>query len=94
MAVIMDHVVRSIREVLVHNGNLSVDPRELAIGDNLFDLGMSSFQSVQLMMALEDRFDLQFPDDFIRKETFTSIQSMAEAVEFILGERLAMRRAV
>lgn len=90
----MDHVVRSIREVLVRNGNPSVDPFGIEIDDNLFDLGMSSFQSVQLMMALEDCFDLQFPDDLIRKETFSSIRSMAEAVDFILGERLAVRRAV
>ncbi len=90
----MDYILSTIRDILSTSGNLSTGVEEIGMGDDLFALGLSSFQSVQLMMAIEERFDLQFPDAMIRKETFQSIGAMVRAVDFILGEASAGERAV
>ena len=58
-----------------------VDVSGLSASDNLFDAGMTSHQTVQVMLALEDEFDVEFPDDRLNKATFSSIRSMVEALK-------------
>ena len=36
----------------------------LKAGDNFADLGFDSLDKVELAMALEEKFDITFPDDF------------------------------
>ncbi len=36
----------------------------LKMGDNFADLGFDSLDKVELAMALEEKFDVTFPDDF------------------------------
>lgn len=90
----MDVHTGSIREILSTHGNLAVDVHSLAVDAHLFDHGMSSFQAVQVMMAVEEHFGLQFPDEMIRKETFSSIRAIADAVAFIQGQTPSVKRAV
>mgnify|MGYP000173178463 FL=1 len=58
-----------------------VDVSGLSASDNLFDAGMTSHQTVQVMLELEDEFDVEFPDDRLNKATFSSIGSMVEALK-------------
>ena len=36
---------------------------ELNVGDNFTDLGFDSLDKVELVMAIEDKFGITFPDD-------------------------------
>ena len=36
----------------------------LKLGDDFADLGFDSLDKVELAMALEEKFDITFPDDF------------------------------
>ena len=56
-------------------GASSLDPDA-----DLFSAGMSSHASVSVMLALEDRFDLEFPDQMLTRNVFASIGAMAAAV--------------
>ena len=51
----------AIREILASHGKLPVDVASLADDADLYAAGLSSFASVQLMLAIEDRFDIEFP---------------------------------
>lgn len=62
-------------------GKVEVDALDLD-GD-LFDAGMTSHQTVQVMLAIEDEFDIEFPDDLLNRTTFTSIRSIVDALETI-----------
>jgi acyl carrier protein len=42
---------------------------------------MTSHASVNLMLALEDHFDVEFPDRMLRRSVFESIDSIAAAVQ-------------
>jgi acyl carrier protein len=42
---------------------------------------MSSHASVNVMLALEDAFDVEFPDSLLRRGTFRSISAIREALE-------------
>lgn len=41
------------------------DGGELKLGDNFTDLGFDSLDKVELVMAIEDKFDITFPDDVV-----------------------------
>lgn len=48
--------------------------------DDLFERGLDSFGSVQLMLALEDRFGIEFPDHLLSRRSFSSIRAIHETV--------------
>jgi acyl carrier protein len=52
---------------------------------DLYAAGLTSLTTVNLMLALEDHFDIEFPDRMLVRKTFESIQSLSEAVEALKG---------
>ncbi len=69
-----------IRAVIKEHGHLSVDPDTLADDADLFAAGMTSHASVNVMLALEDAFDVEFPDSMLRRSVFESVDSIAAAM--------------
>ena len=60
---------------------MAVDPREVDDHADLYDLGLTSHASVDVMLALEDAFDIEFPDEVLKKSTFASIGNIEEVVQ-------------
>lgn len=71
-------LVPDIREVLAQHGRFPVE--NLAEGDDLYNAGLTSLATVAVMLALEDKFNVEFPDNLIGRRTFKSIESIAEAI--------------
>jgi acyl carrier protein len=69
-----------IRTVLREHGKLPVDLASLSDEDDLYRAGMTSHASVNVMLALEDSFDVEFPDTLLRKSTFASVYAIREAL--------------
>jgi acyl carrier protein len=69
-----------IRTVLREHGKLPVDLASLSDEDDLYRAGMTSHASVNVMLALEDSFDVEFPDKLLRKSTFASVSAIREAL--------------
>lgn len=76
---------REIRNLVVTHARLSADPATLADTSDLYAAGLTSLTTVNLMLALEDHFDIEFPDRMLVRRTFESIQSLAEAVQALKG---------
>ena len=53
---------------------------------DLHDAGMTSFDAVQLMIALEDAFNIEFPERMLNRKLFSSIGSIDAALGELLGE--------
>lgn len=70
-----------IREVLAAHGRMAVDPHEVDAQADLYDLGLTSHASVDVMLALEDAFDIEFPEEVLKKSTFASIHNIAQVIE-------------
>ncbi|WP_431855631.1 acyl carrier protein [Azospirillum sp.] len=70
----------TIREILADSGWLAVDVATLSDEDDLYAAGLTSHGSVNLMLALEERFDIEFPEQLLRRRTFESIAAIREAV--------------
>jgi acyl carrier protein len=69
-----------IRTVLSEHGRFPVDVASIGDGEDLFDAGMTSHASVNVMLALEEEFDLEFPEIMLRKSTFESVAAIRAAL--------------
>ena len=69
-----------IRRILSENGRLSVEVAQLSADADLYQAGMTSHASVNVMLALEDAFDVEFPDSMLKRSVFESIDAIAAAV--------------
>jgi len=70
-----------IRDVLAAHGRMAVDPRTVDGQADLYELGLTSHASVNVMLALEDAFDIEFPDEALKKSTFASVSNIEQVVE-------------
>ncbi|MFZ6815965.1 acyl carrier protein [Undibacterium sp. Rencai35W] len=70
-----------IRQVLKDHARLAVDVATLADETDLYEAGMTSHASVNVMLALEDAFDLEFPDRMLKRSVFESIAAMHAAIQ-------------
>jgi acyl carrier protein len=71
----------TIREILAEHARLSVEASELKDDTDLYQVGLSSHGTVNVMLALEDAFDVEVPDDLMRKSTFQSIAAIRSMIE-------------
>jgi len=79
----------SIRELLAKVGGLPIAVTEIADDADLYTAGLSSFASVQLMLGLEDKFDIEFPDQFLNRKSFASINAIEQTITTILKDNEA-----
>jgi acyl carrier protein len=76
----MGELEQEIRKVLRDHARLPVDPDSLDADADLFRAGMSSHASVNVMLGLEDAFDVEFPDSMLKRNVFESIAGIAAAI--------------
>jgi acyl carrier protein len=76
-----DDLTSKIRGILKQHGRLSKDIDGLADDADLYQAGMTSHASVNVMLALEGDFDLEFPDHMLKRGVFESVAAMRAAIE-------------
>ncbi len=86
-APMIDSTRVKIRDVLARHARLPVAIDAIADEIDLFQAGMTSHASVDVMLALEDAFDIEFPDAMLKRSVFETIGSIAAAIAEL--ERLA-----
>jgi acyl carrier protein len=70
-----------IRDIVKEHGGLAIEVDTLGDDSDLFAAGMTSHASVNVMLALEGAFDVQFPDHMLRRAVFESVTAMRGAIE-------------
>ena len=78
---LMDETIAAdVRGVLRDHARLPVEIDSLDAGADLFQAGMSSHASVNVMLALKDRFDVEFPDAMLRRSVFETVAAITAAI--------------
>ncbi|WP_413854489.1 acyl carrier protein [Candidatus Ruminimicrobium bovinum] len=73
----MADIETRVKEIIVEQ--LGVDPAEVVPGASFInDLGADSLDTVELVMAFEEEFGIEIPDEEAEK-----IQSVGQAIEYI-----------
>jgi len=75
-----EDIEQQIRTVLREHGRLSKPVEQLAVNDDLYQAGMTSHASVNVMLALESAFDIEFSDHMLKRSVFSSVASIRDAV--------------
>jgi acyl carrier protein len=70
-----------IRATLSDHAKLMVAVDTLADDADLYDAGLTSMSTVTVMLALEDSFDVEFPESMLSRATFSSISSIEAALQ-------------
>lgn len=78
--------VQTIRNVLAAHGKLATDAATIDPAADLFAAGLTSHASVNVMLALEDEYDIEFPDEALKKATFASIDNLATVVAGLVDD--------
>ena len=79
-----DEITARICQVLKEHGRLGTDVDSLSATDDLYEAGMTSHANVNVMLALESEFDVEFPDDMLKRGTFDSLASIRSAIATLL----------
>ncbi len=74
-----------VRSILNEHGRLGREIADLTDADDLYEAGMTSLASVNVMLALEADFEIEFPDHMLNRAVFSSVAAIAAAVERIRG---------
>ncbi|WP_431822766.1 acyl carrier protein [Burkholderia sp. F1] len=70
----------AIREILKHVAHLETAVDTIGDADDLYDAGLSSLDTIQLMLAIERQFDIEIPDEMLNRQLFRSIDALAETI--------------
>ncbi|WP_271188824.1 phosphopantetheine-binding protein [Dactylosporangium matsuzakiense] len=74
-----DSFVQALREQLPELPGEDV----LTPATDLYELGLDSLRSVQLLLALEDAWDISIPDDMLTADTFRTPGSIWTLVQTV-----------
>jgi acyl carrier protein len=75
-----------IRQIIAEHGRLPVDIGSISDDADLYEAGMTSHASVNVMLGLEDHFDIEFPDRMLKRSVFESIGAIASALTELRSE--------
>ena len=76
---------QGIRAIVGAHGRLLVDVATLGDDSDLYEAGLTSLSTVNLMLALEEHFDVEFLDRMLGRKTFQSIRSLSDAITELRG---------
>ncbi|HWS39618.1 MAG TPA: phosphopantetheine-binding protein [Actinoplanes sp.] len=71
----MEDVVKEIVMGCMESPEVDLEP-----DTDLWSAGITSMQIVRVMMAVEDEFEIELPEEALTREAFTTIRSIARAV--------------
>ena len=74
-----------IRPIVAAHGRLLVDVDNLGDDADLYEAGLTSLSTVNLMLALEEHFGVEFLDRMLGRKTFQSIRALSDAITELRG---------
>jgi len=72
-----------IRSVLRQHAQLAQTIEELSDEADLYRAGLTSHATVNVMLALEDEFEIEFPESLQLRRTFGSVRAIEEALSSV-----------
>ncbi|MDX6733181.1 MAG: hypothetical protein QOC54_3129 [Baekduia sp.] len=74
-------VSAAVREIIQEHGRLAVDLATLPDDASLYEAGMTSHASVNVMLALEDAYAVECPDEMLKRSVVESVGAIAAALQ-------------
>lgn len=80
-----DNLKIQIKQTIVRALNLEIEPEEIGDSDVLFggEMGLNSMAMVELVVGIEDEFDLEISDEDLSVEVFKSVQTIEDYIRSV-----------
>lgn len=82
-------MIDNLRQLIDKHARLPVKAATLAPSQDLYAAGLTSFAAVQLMLALEEAFDVEFPERMLNRRSFATMDSIAACIGELRPQALA-----
>ena len=79
----------AIYRLLAEHGRMPVEAASIAPAADLYAAGLTSFAAVQLMLALEDEFDVEFPERMLNRRSFATVDAIADCIAELTAGKAA-----
>ena len=79
----------TLRQLIDKHARLPVKAETIGSGQDLYAAGLTSFAAVQLMLALEEAFDIEFPERMLNRRSFATMDSIAACIGELRPQALA-----
>jgi acyl carrier protein len=74
-----------IRDIIIQHGRLPGGGSQITDDTDLYSVGLTSLATVGVMLALEEQFDIEFPESKLNRATFRSVAAIASLVAELLA---------
>lgn len=71
----------AIQTIIDHEVTLAIPAAHLTQRADLYALGLTSFDAIRLLVAIERAFNVELPREMLKRETAASIASIAAAIQ-------------
>ena len=78
-----------IRQILAESGRLTVPVETLPEDADLFASGLDSLAIVNVLMSIEENFDIELPDEMLSRRSFSSIATITRVVSELTERTVA-----
>ena len=75
-----ENVRDQVRDLLARWARLSKPANRIGGSEDLFRLGLDSQSVISLMLALEERFQMEFPEDSLTRASFATLDAIVQVV--------------
>lgn len=72
---------KKVRKIVSQHGHLPARMESISDHADLYAAGLKSLSLVQLMLALEEEFDFEFPDVYLNRRSFRNVATIVACVE-------------
>jgi acyl carrier protein len=75
-----NEVIKGLKEIIIKTMELNVAPEDIK-GENLIEeIGFNSVDALEILVWVENTFDMRFPDEDLSSELLTSLDNLADYV--------------
>lgn len=69
-------MIETIRRIIDEKGHLPIAAQSLTTNINLYEAGLTPFAAIQVALALEKEFKIEFPTWMLNRESIASIRAI------------------
>jgi acyl carrier protein len=70
---------QSVRALISENSGIEVTDA-ISNTDDLFEAGLQSLDCVRILIAIEDDFEIELPNDIIERKLFSTVENLSAAI--------------
>ncbi|HAB62216.1 MAG TPA: hypothetical protein DCE48_16245 [Lachnospiraceae bacterium] len=73
-------IIKELKEIIIKTMELNVEPEDIK-GENLIEeIGFNSVDALEILVWVENTFDMRFPDEDLSSELLSSLDNLADYV--------------